>query len=123
MGIMLRASVLLLFLAGLTLAATPVDGRWVAKIEARKKTQELVLNLRSDGDRLTGTVGAKRRDLEIKDGKISGDTVTFTTTSRGKKQQQAIKILWTGRIEGNELKGTRQREGGKQGRPFTAVKQ
>ena len=105
--------------------ATAVDGRWVAKFETPKGTKELVLNLKADGDRVTGTVGVGRkgRGLQIVDGKINGDEISFTTKAGGRKQQNPAKILWSGRIDGNELKGTRQREGGRRGRPFTAVKQ
>ncbi|MBI3694907.1 MAG: hypothetical protein HY238_08725 [Acidobacteria bacterium] len=105
--------------------ATPVDGRWVVTFQTPKGTKELVLNLKADGDRLTGTVGMGRkgRAVQIVDGKINGDEISFTTKAGGRKQQNRAKILWTGRIDGNELTGSRQREGGRRGRPFTAVKQ
>lgn len=117
----------LLALGGVpALAADPVDGKWVAKIQNKKKgAQELVLNLKADGDRLTGTVsqGRKGRGLDITDGKISGDTISFTTAGGGRRKQQPARLHWTAKIEGNELKGTRQRDGAKRGQPFTAVKQ
>ena len=101
-----------------------VDGTWVAKVEGRKGIREIVFNLKTDGERLTGTVGAgKKRGMEIQEGKVNGDQISFTTTARGKKQPQPVKLLWSGRIEGNELKVTRQREGEPGGEPLTAVRQ
>ena len=123
-----RTCILLAFLASANLSAlagAPVDGKWVAKIQGRRGDQELVLNLKSDGDRLQGTVstGRRGRTLQIAAGKVSGDTASFTTTARNRRQQQPTKTHWTTKVEGNELKGTRQREGGRRGRPFAAVRQ
>ena len=102
-----------------------VDGTWVAKVEGRKGIREIVFHLKTDGERLTGTVdaGKKGQSMEIQEGKVNGDQISFTTTARGKKQPQPVKLLWSGTIEGKELKVTRQREGGPGGEPLTAVRQ
>jgi len=113
--------------------AAPIDGQWVAKMEMRagkKKgggttTVELTFNLKSDGDRLTGTVsgGAGRRapTQTIENGKIEGDRFSFTTVQRNKKGDR--KFVWEGAVQGDELKGTRAAEGRRRGIDFTAKRQ
>jgi hypothetical protein len=121
-----RACVIAALLASPNLlAGAPVDGKWVAKIQTRKRTQELVLNLKSGGDALRGTINTGRRGrvLDIAEGKINGDSISFTTTARDRPQHQPTTIHWTAKVEGNELKGTRQREGARRGEPFTAIRQ
>jgi hypothetical protein len=115
--------ILPLLLAGvLTASAAAVDGRWVAKVEGRKGTQEIVFDLKSDGDRLTGTVamGRRQRSVPIQDGKVTGDEISFVTVARGRKQD--VKLTWTAKVAGNELKGASQAEGRGRSRPFTAVR-
>jgi hypothetical protein len=113
-------------LAAVSAFAASVDGRWVAKVENRKKgTQEIVFNLKSEGDRLTGTVatGRRMREVTIQEGKIEGDRISFTTVTKNRKTQKDNKLLWTATLSGAELKGTSQPEGRGRGRPFTAVRQ
>lgn len=116
-----------LLAVSVALAAASVDGRWVAKVENRKGTQEIVFNLKTDADRVTGTVamGKRGRAVEISDGKINGDEISFTTTARGgkKNKQKTTKLVWHGKIAGSEMKGARQAEGARRGQPFTAVRQ
>ncbi len=103
--------------------AANFDGHWVSKVENKKGAQEIVFNLKAEGDGVTGTVaaGKRGRSLAISDGKISGDQISFTTTGKGKKRSASGKILWKARIEGEQLKGTRQVEGRK-ARPFSATR-
>ena len=112
-------------------AAADIDGKWVfeSKLAAGKKGGEAVtvkntLNLKANGSSLTGTVsmGGRKKDTSasVKDGKIEGNKFSFVTVVTGKKADQ--KVTWSGTVEGNELKGTRSREGAKRGQPFTAKK-
>ncbi len=114
---------LLMVLGAMAAWALPsaVDGKWVAKIQTKRGARELVLNLKTDGDRLTGTIDRGSRETEIADGKLDGDQISFTTTRKGKKR--TVKTFWTGRVEGSELKGTRRREDGKHGRAFKALRE
>jgi hypothetical protein len=113
-------------LAAVSAFAAGVDGRWVAKVENRKKgPQEIVFNLKAEGERLVGTVatGRRMREATIQDGKITGDQISFATVTKNRKTQKDNKLLWTATLSGNELKGTSQPEGRGRGRPFTAVRQ
>ncbi len=126
----IRTLTLFLLTATLSLAAA-LDGNWKATMVVHpgknaKTTQDRVvvmtLNLKSDGDKATGTVtseGKKRAaTAQIVEGKITGNTFTFTTVQKTKKGEQ--RLTWRGTIEGDTLKGTRGRNGGKRGQEFTA---
>ncbi len=80
------------------------------------------LDLKSSGNKLTGTLTMKFGDMEprtidIKDGKIDGSKFSFTTTMSTPNGD--FKTAYEGTVEGDTLKGTAAREGG-QSRPFEA---
>ena len=104
--------------------AAGVDGTWVAKVEMKAGTVELALNLKSDGDKLTGTVSAGARRaaaMPIENGKIEGDRISFITVRKGRNGER--KFVWEGTVAGEELKGTRTPEGGRRSIAFVAKRQ
>ena len=92
------------------------------KAAAQERIVRIKFNLKSDGDKATGTVtsGAKKHSATAKivEGKIDGNQFTFTTVQTGKKGEQ--RLDWRGTIAGDTLQGTRSRAGGKRGQSFTA---
>ena len=122
---------LILFLAATCLAsAAAIDGTWTAEMKmkggkkaaAQERTVQVKFNLKSDGNKATGTVisGARKRSVtaQIVDGKIDGDNFSFTTVQTGKKGEQ--KLEWRGTVSGDSIQGTRSRAGAKRGQSFTA---
>jgi len=110
----------LLGLLALTALAADVNGKWVAQMTGRNgQTREVTYNFKADGNTLTGTVTTPRGDTEISDGKIDGDTISFSQIMEFGGNQ--VKLLYKGTVSGDEIKFTRSREGG-QGRTqeFTA---
>ncbi len=83
---------------------------------------QLKLDLKSDGDKATGTVvsgaGKHTATLPVMDGKIAGNQFSFTTVQTTKKGEQ--KLEWHGTVDGDTLTGTRSRAGAKRGQQFTA---
>jgi alpha-galactosidase len=60
-------------------AAADLTGRWVAETQAGNgEKRQTVFELLSEGDRLNGYLVSAQGDDFIADGKISGDTVSFT---------------------------------------------
>jgi len=109
-------------LFALAASAADVSGTYVAQVPGRNGTMETTFKLKADGDKPTGTEEANRGEAEIKDGKVAGDTISFSQTfDRG---GNSMTILYKGKVEGNEIKFTREVQGG-QGRTaeFTAKKQ
>jgi hypothetical protein len=111
-------SVLLLFAFGAL--AADVTGKWTAQVPGRDgETRETTFTFKVVGDKLEGSIsGRQGRENPIADGKISGDTVTFTVTmARG--GGDPIKQTYTGTVSGSEIKF--KREGGQgQAREFIA---
>lgn len=117
---------LFLVAAGLVLLATAaaiaadVTGKWTAQVPGRGgQTRETTFNLKVDGDKLTGSMtGFQGNDIQITDGKVGGDDISFTTKlSFGGND---VTILYKGKVAGDEIKFTRQREGADQTTEFTA---
>lgn len=113
--------------SALSLYAAGIDGRWSAEATAHNKkavdrTVAFSLDLKSQGNALTGTVnmaaGKKGRSLAIRDGRIDGNRITFTTKQRGKKAN--AEFTWTATLDGDRITGTRLRTGARKGQPFTA---
>lgn len=117
-------------LGALVLPAAGIDGKWVTefKMQGGKKaggeevTVKTTLELKSEGEALRGTVRnevrGRERTVEISDGKIEGDRFSFTTTQRSR--QGEVKLRWEGTVAGDELKGSRGREGARRSLPFIA---
>lgn len=102
--------------------AADVSGKWVAQVPGRGgQTNETTFTLKADGGKLTGTVTGRQGETPIADGVIKGDDISFTQTFTPPNGGDAIKIVYKGKVSGDEIKFTRTREGGNQpGQEFTA---
>ena len=93
------------FVLAATLVAHSADitGKWTAQVPGRDgQTRET----------LTGTTSGRNGDVAITDGTVKGDAVAFTVVNNF--QGNEVKILYKGTVAGDEIKFTRQREGGDQ---------
>ena len=117
--------IVVLLLAGTALGAG-IDGKWVSERTFERDGQSFKMtqtfDLKSDGDKLTGTVSMafgdrEPRTSEIKDGKIDGNKFSFKTVFSTPNGE--FTTTYEGTVEGDTLKGTTSREGG-EGRPFEA---
>jgi hypothetical protein len=110
---MLILTAVLVF-AGIALAwAADVNGKWVAQVPGRGgQTRETTFTFKAEGEKLTGTVSGMQGETEISDGTIKGDDISFTQTFE--MQGNSIKLIYKGKVSGDEIKFTRQREGGNQ---------
>lgn len=76
-----------------------VTGKWTAQIPTRGgQTREATFTFKAEGDKLTGSVTGRQGDTPIAEGKIAGDTITFTRESQRGKQS------YTGTVSGDEIK-------------------
>jgi hypothetical protein len=97
--------------AGLALAQAKVDGKWSAEIQGGRGPQMLTLTLKNDGGKLTGTVeGGRGGAIPIEEGTVSGNTLKFKMKQMGRGGE--VVFTYTGTISGDEIKFTRQAEGG-----------
>lgn len=111
-GIMLVASVIAL--------AADVNGKWVAQVPGRNgQTRETTFNFKVEGNKVSGTVSGMQGDQAISDGTISGDDLSFKVVVNFNGNE--MKLVYKGKVAGDEIKFTRTREGADQpGQEFTA---
>lgn len=124
---------LLALLAAALVAAAGVDGKWVAERKftppngGDERTITTTFVFKAEGDKLTGTVtttgmgrgGAEPRPVDIVDGRIEGNKLTFytvTTTPRGE-----LKWKYQATVSGDTLTGKRTREGAEGGGRMAAL--
>ncbi len=94
-------------------------GALVAQVPGRGgETREQTFNFKQEGAQLTGSVSGFEEDMAIEDGKVEGDNISFSVTY---PFGGGMKMLFKGTVSGDEIKMTREREGGSRGpREFTA---
>src|SRR5947208_16655464 len=103
-------TLLTLAIASLSALAADITGTWKAEFNTQRGLQKYTFTLKQDGTSLTGKANVERdgekREAELKEGKIEGDTVTFVELL--KIQDNDIRIVYTGKISGNEIQFTRK---------------
>lgn len=101
-------------LIGLALGALAVDitGRWTSEFDSPRGHQKYTFTFKQEGTNLTGTaiaeVNERRRETELKEGKVVGDSVSFVELLNFGGNE--IRITYTGKVsaDANELRLTRQ---------------
>jgi hypothetical protein len=63
---------------------------------------ESTLNLRSDGSKLTGKIVSRRGSVEIANGAINGNNISFMIVRAGNGDE--LKIEFEGTVEGGTMK-------------------
>jgi len=96
-----------------TLAALAADisGNWKATAEGPNGSMERTFVFKVEGSKVTGeTTSSMMGKSTITDGKIDGDTVTFTITANFGGND--VKINYKGKVSGNEIRFTSEMAGG-----------
>jgi len=104
-------TILLTFaVTSLSALAADISGTWKAEFETQRGLQKYTFTLKQDGTNVTGKASVERngekREAELKEGKVESDTITFLEPL--KIQDNDIRITYTGKISGNEIKFTRK---------------
>ncbi len=85
-------------------------GTWKAEFETQRGLQKYTFTLKQDGMKVTGKVNVdtngEKRETELKDGKIEGESVTFAEPLS--IQGNEILITFTGKISDSGIKFTRR---------------
>src|SRR5215510_8711624 len=97
-----------LTLALLTIAlAADISGKWKAEFDSQIGHQSYTYDLKVAGDKITGqAISDQRGAVEIKEGKISGDNVSFVEPAN--IQGNEVRIEYSGKVNGDEMKLTRK---------------
>lgn len=92
--------------------AADVSGTWKSAFDSQIGHQTYTFTFKQDGAKLTGTanseVGDRKREAELKEGKVDGGTISFVELLNF--QDNDIRITYTGKLStsGNEIKFTRE---------------
>ena len=117
--IMMLRAVLLLVLSTVMAFAADITGAWTGQMGGPNGDGfQISFTFKQDGAKLTGTVAGPQGDpIEISEGKVDGDKVSFTVTFNG------MTFRHEGTISGEEIKLTMKSEGGDfPGGPMTLKK-
>jgi hypothetical protein len=106
--LVLCAALLMVFGTRSVSAATDMTGTWTGSMQTPDGNSfSLTFVFKQDGTKLTGTVAGPQGDpLAIDNGKVDGDTFTFTVAFNG------ATITHTGTITGDEIKMTTKADQG-----------
>jgi hypothetical protein len=89
-------------------AADPT-GTWKWTVTRGDQTIDQTLKLKLEGDKLTGAMlGRNNQETAIADATFKDDTVSFTVTREFNGQKRTTK--YTGKVEGDMIKGKTERE-------------
>ena len=102
-------------------SAPDVTGSWKGAFDFQGTSVPLTFHLTVAGGIVTGTVdGLPTTPAEIHDGKVDGDTVTFSVTTD--YQGTPVKLVYTGKVSTDGIKFTFGTEDGSWGTELTATK-
>jgi enterochelin esterase-like enzyme len=90
--------------------AADVTGTWKAEFNTQIGVQKYTFTLKQDGTTLSGKassdVGGEKREVELKEGKIERDTISFLELLPF--QGNELRIAYRGQLAENEIKFTRE---------------
>src|SRR5262245_28852888 len=92
------------------LQAADATGKWKSEFDTQIGHLKYTYELKADGEKFTGKafreLDGTKTTIEIVEGKINGDQVSFVEPI--KVQDQDIRIEYKGKLSGDEIKFTRK---------------
>jgi hypothetical protein len=79
-----------------------VDGNWNITVQSPMGAQPSTLSLKASGGTLTGTQSAQGNTADIANGKVDGDTVTWSNSIT---TPFPMTLEFNGKVEGDTLNG------------------
>lgn len=101
--------------------AASAAGTWSAEVPGRNGTNTMKFTFEVSGSELTGTIDNGRGAAMISDGKVDGDTITFSQKIAGRDGNE-FTIKYTGKVSDDHIDFTRDTGRGNPAM-FTAKKQ
>jgi len=91
-------------------AAIDVTGTWKADFDTQRGLQKYTFTLKQDGANVTGHASVEmtdqKREADLQEGKLGGSTLTFVEMLH--IQDNDVRVVFTGKVSGDEIKFTRQ---------------
>ena len=79
------------------------DGSWETEMNTPMGVQKATLTLATDGSSLTGTMNGQQGSLDIKEGSVDGDNLSWKADLT---QPMPITLEFSATVEGDEISGT-----------------
>ncbi len=96
---------LLVCLGALMVWAADASGKWTFETQGRRGPQTVTLMLKASGDTLTGSIsGGRGGSVDISDGKVSGDDISFSVVREFNGNSFTTK--YTGKVSGDTIELT-----------------
>jgi enterochelin esterase-like enzyme len=90
--------------------AADIAGQWRSEFDSQIGVQKYLFTFQTEGNKLTGKaaseVNGQKREAEIKEGTINGDSLSFVEMFSF--QENEIRIRYTGKVNGKEIAFTRE---------------
>ena len=78
------------------------DGNWNVTMNTPMGAQKATLTLATAGDKLTGQMKGPQGALDLNDGKVAGDTVSWSANI---SQPMPMKLEFSGKVTGDKIAG------------------
>jgi hypothetical protein len=98
-------SIALLFALMASALAADISGTWKASFDTQIGVQNYTYTFKVEGSKLTGHAKSEYADVDIQEGTIKGDDITFVENFDF--QGMPIRIVYKGKISGDEIKLSR----------------
>jgi hypothetical protein len=104
MTLLMRAAVLsVLLIPGVVSAqAVPLAGLWEGSVNQDGAAVPVVVELRIQGDVVTGPIFLQGAEQYIRDGKVLGESVEFIS-GRLNEADRDVPYVWTGTLTGDQI--------------------
>ena len=79
-----------------------INGVWETTVNSPMGQQKATLTLEVDGDALTGTMAGTQGSMAIEDGKVDGNSATWTANMTS---PMPMKLEFSASAEGDEISG------------------
>ena len=101
----LLRGVLLSILCAAAAWCADISGQWTAEwSNGGGSLGHSTLTFKQDGTTLTGAMKSEESELQIREGKVNGDDVSFVVAQ--KIGNREVALTYTGRLSGSEIKFT-----------------
>jgi hypothetical protein len=108
-------AVAILALGSVAALAADFNGKWSGTVQGMRGPQNISFNLKVDGATVTGTITTPRGDVDISNGKVDGDTISFDQVMNF--NGNSFTFSYKGTIAGDAIKFTRSFPAGPDGQP------
>ena len=97
-------------LGSVSALAADFNGKWTAEVEGRMGPQTITFDFHVDGSTLTGKITTPRGDIDLSNGKVDGNSISFDQVMNF--NGNSFTLSYQGTLDGDTIKFTRTFGGG-----------